>query len=134
MTRRMCVVGGCTELRHAQLLCQRHYTRWASGGNPFEPSQQEKTSEDRFWEKVDLDGECWLWIGSKNQEGYGRFWDGQRYQPAHRYALEQKQGYPVRDDLQVDHLCRVTSCVRPSHLEPVTAQVNSQRRGTAWQA
>lgn len=132
MTRRICLVGGCHELRWAKLLCQRHYVRWRNGGDPFEPSVQEKTATERFWEKVDLDGECWLWLGARNEEGYGRFWNGQRYLPAHRHALEERQGYPVRDDLQVDHLCGNPSCVRPSHLEPVTAQVNSSRRGSTW--
>ena len=29
--------------------------------------------------------------------------------------------------LELDHLCRVRSCVNPEHLEPVTHKVNMQR-------
>jgi hypothetical protein len=129
MARPMCVLERCEEPRHAKLLCLRHYARWRSGGDAQDLSPREKTTTERFWEKVDLDGECWLWLGMTNGEGYGRFWDGEEYVPAHRHALRERRGYPVRDDLQVDHLCGVTSCVRPEHLEPVTAQVNSSRRG-----
>ena len=27
----------------------------------------------RFWSKVDKSGECWLWTGRRDQDGYGRF-------------------------------------------------------------
>ena len=59
-------------------------------------------------------------------EGYGQFWDGTRLVRAHRFAYEQIVG-PIPDGLQLDHLCRVRSCVNPAHLEPVTCQVNLLR-------
>ncbi len=33
-----------------------------------------KTLEKRFWEKIDVQGidDCWEWIASKSQNGYGR--------------------------------------------------------------
>jgi hypothetical protein len=33
----------------------------------------------------------------------------------------------IPDDLQIDHLCRVTQCVNPDHLEAVTARENGRR-------
>jgi hypothetical protein len=30
--------------------------------------------------------------------------------------------------LELDHLCRVTPCIHPDHVEPVTPSVNCQRR------
>jgi len=33
--------------------------------------------------------------------------------------------------MQVDHLCRVRTCVNPEHLEPVTQQENLRRERVA---
>jgi hypothetical protein len=45
---------------------------------------------------------------------------------AHRVAFEWLVG-PVPKGLVLDHLCRNRGCVNPSHLEPVTQQVNTLR-------
>ncbi len=29
--------------------------------------------EERFWAKVDRDGECWIWLGAHTRDGYGLF-------------------------------------------------------------
>lgn len=86
--------------------------------------------ESRFWEKVEIsdpDG-CWLWTAATNGVGYGRFWNGVRLDYAHRVAYEllrEPKGIPA--PLELDHLCRVTLCVNPWHLEPVTRRVNFLR-------
>jgi hypothetical protein len=49
---------------------------------------------------------------------------------AHRIAWELEHG-PVPEGLTLDHRCRVRHCVNPSHLEPVSHQVNCQRRSPA---
>ena len=64
---------------------------------------------------------CWLWIGSK-LKGYGRWHNRQ----AHVVAYEMEYG-PVPNGLQLDHLCRVKSCVNTAHLEPVTSRENTLR-------
>lgn len=74
---------------------------------------------------------CWLWIGSKDQKGYGYFWNkykGKRGKMvrAHRWAYEHYVA-EIAEGLQLDHLCRVRNCVNPAHLEPVTPQVNTLR-------
>lgn len=83
---------------------------------------------DRFWAKVQQVGECWVWQGAKKTgTGYGYFHavSGTTVR-AHRWAYEQMVG-PIPDGLQLDHLCRNPSCVNPSHLDPVTAKVNTAR-------
>lgn len=79
-----------------------------------------------FWDKVELSAGCWLWTAATNSKGYGCFGiDGRRYL-AHRLAYEDAVG-PIPDGLTIDHLCRVKTCVRPSHLEPVTLRENVRR-------
>lgn len=69
---------------------------------------------------------CWAWIGLFDKNGYGRFWDGRSHQRAHRAAYELLVE-PIPDGLVIDHLCRNTTCVNPSHLEPVTVRENTLR-------
>lgn len=86
------------------------------------------TPEQRFWAKVDVTDGCWLWTASLDRNGYARFnTPGHRY--AHRYAYELLVG-PIPEGLVLDHLCRVTRCVNPTHLEPTTIADNV-RRGLA---
>ena len=69
---------------------------------------------------------CWVWQLSTDRDGYGNLWARGTSQKAHRVYYEDHVG-PVPKGLQLDHLCRVRSCVNPEHLEPVTAQVNVLR-------
>jgi hypothetical protein len=70
---------------------------------------------DRYWSKVDKSGACWLWTGSKNQQGYGLFVLNQRTQVTHRVSYEWSNG-AIPDGLLVLHQCDVPSCVNPAHL------------------
>ena len=83
-----------------------------------------------FWDVVDKSGECWMWTGARNPEGYGLFVRTVQGHPrsfmAHRWAWIVTNGaIPV--DRVIDHLCRNPSCVRPDHLEVVTQQENTHR-------
>lgn len=88
--------------------------------------------QERFWSKVRPPvgiGECWEWIGAKNQ-GYGFF----RVSPT-RQSTAQRVAYEIIFDtipngLQLDHLCRNHGCVNPYHLEPVTPRENILRGET----
>jgi hypothetical protein len=78
---------------------------------------------------------CWLWTGSLTYNGYGTFsvWMERRRSVnwrAHRLAWFMAHGSVPSPPLELDHLCRVRSCVNPKHLEPVTRSVNT-RRGLA---
>jgi hypothetical protein len=89
-----------------------------------------KTLADRFWSKVDRTGDHWLWRGALTSGGYGVFWLGGRLARAHRVALEWS-GVPLTDGDQVDHVCHVRACVRPSHLRRVTSKQNKEHRAAA---
>lgn len=74
---------------------------------------------DRFWEKVDKSGDCWLWTAATAFWGYGVFQlgrgPGEGIVRAHRWSWEQAHG-PIPDGLFVCHHCDTPACVRPSHL------------------
>lgn len=85
----------------------------------------------KLWERVEPTGFCWLWTGGDSGNGYGRLrWQGKRA-GAHRVVYEVLVG-PIPEGLQLDHLCRVTMCVNPDHLEPVTLKVNQERKKAKW--
>ena len=83
------------------------------------------TVAERFWSKVNKTETCWLWCGT-TPNGYGQFHVDARKIPAHRWAYEQAKG-PIANGLHLDHLCRVTRCVNPDHLEAVTPRENIMR-------
>src|SRR4051812_4788550 len=81
--------------------------------------------ERRFWPKVDKRGpaECWLWLGSKDGNGYGQINRGARglgLVSAHRASYELAHGpIPARPGWHgavVMHECDVRLCVNPTHL------------------
>lgn len=81
----------------------------------------------RFLSHTSTKDQCWLWTGALNASGYGVFGVDGRTVYAHRYAYAALVG-PIPDDLELDHLCRVTRCVNPFHLEGVTRTENLLRR------
>jgi hypothetical protein len=89
----------------------------------------------RFREKFyKAESGCWIWIGAKSREGYGFFHlpSPRRLVRAHRFAWENTLGHgPIPQGKQLDHLCRVPSCVNPDHLEVVTPRENTLRGKTA---
>lgn len=96
-------------------------------------STKRRPASERFWEKVDKSGECWLWLGTikprSNGNGAGAFRDENRkIVLAHRWAYENLVG-PIPSGLEIDHLCFNPRCVNPKHLEPVDGLTNKRRYG-----
>ncbi len=107
-------------------------------------SHGNRMTVERFWARIDKNGPdgchfqtghnlgpCWLWIGSVQvRGGYGRTADPRGDQGkrvlAHRLSYELTVG-PIPPGKTLDHLCRVTRCVNPAHLEPVTDVENVLR-------
>lgn len=121
-----CSVPDCGNEAWARGWCPKHYQRWRTHGDPTITNR--RPLEERFFDRVQkADDGCWLWTGFINHGGYGRFSISHTQGVmAHRWAYEHWVG-PIPDGLTIDHLCRVTRCVNPEHLEPVTIQVNEQR-------
>jgi hypothetical protein len=89
-----------------------------------------QSPESRFWAKVQKTDGCWLWVGSRMGSGYGQFgYAAGDLRMAHRMAYEFVKG-TIPDGLDIDHLCRNRSCVKPDHLEAVTHRENMVRGET----
>lgn len=82
----------------------------------------------RFWDKVEVVGNCFVWMGSK-RKGYGRFKLNGKSETAHRISYEMFKGDIPKNHI-IDHLCKNPNCVNPVHLEVVTQKENV-RRGNA---
>jgi hypothetical protein len=83
---------------------------------------------ERFQNKImpEPNSGCWLWTASVNRLGYGHFrWNGS-IKGAHRVAYELAHGQ-IPDNFEIDHKCKVRSCVNPDHLELVTHKINVLR-------
>lgn len=80
---------------------------------------------ERIVRRINVTSDCWLWTGTK-ANGYGRtYWEGRTW-PTHRLLYTLLVG-PIPVGLNIDHLCRVTACCNPDHLEPVTQRENALR-------
>lgn len=87
---------------------------------------------ERFEEKYEPEPNtgCWLWTAYTNCDGYGYFrLNSKTTVTAHSMSYTLANG-PIQDGLEIDHLCRVRSCVNPDHLEAVSHTENV-RRGLA---
>ena len=84
---------------------------------------------DRFWPKVvkgDGDG-CWLWMGGRDKNGYGRISTkrGQNPKLVTRLSWELHHG-SIDPNLDVLHTCDNPPCVRPDHLFLGDQKINMQ--------
>jgi hypothetical protein len=84
------------------------------------------TPSERFVRYVQVTETCWLWTGALSH-GYGNFTiSTSKRVRAHRFAYEQVYG-PIPEGLTIDHLCGVSRCVNPAHMEAVPLGVNVMR-------
>ncbi len=85
---------------------------------------------ERIWEKTIPIPECgcYVFLGCLTEGGYGQIGRGPGggMELVHRVAYEILVG-PIPEGLTIDHKCRVRSCWRTDHLEPVTHRVNVLR-------
>ena len=74
--------------------------------------------DDRFWEKTKAEGDCIVYTGHRDRQGYGKvFRKAINPTPmlAHRYAYYLHNG-PFGAGIVIRHSCDNPPCVNPSHL------------------
>jgi len=80
---------------------------------------QERPLSERFWEKVNQGSEdqCWEWIGTRNNKGYGRVYVSREKGPkfSHRVSWELINGH-IPEGKYILHRCDNPPCCNPAHL------------------
>jgi hypothetical protein len=98
---------------------------------------------DRWFAKVRLGDDCWIWIPPKNPDGYGMIMDkNQKTKLAHRVGYELLVG-PIPEGHVLNHACHDwdlkcpggkqcphRACVKPTHLEPCLHIENNNSPGS----
>lgn len=110
------------------------------------PSREAAAVAKRFWERVDRSGpvpegrpdlgNCWIWLGSRNSDGYGHCRVKGRLMGAHQVAFT-IEGGTLLPGLEVCHRCDRRDCVRPDHLFQATHLENIRdmhAKGRAYKA
>lgn len=85
---------------------------------------------ERITTRVNIDPAtgCWIWPGARTRGGYGTINVGGRTRLTHRVVYAAIVG-PIPHGYELDHhVCRVTLCCNPDHLEAVTPSENSRRQ------
>lgn len=89
-----------------------------------------KTEIDRFnskWKKI---GECYIWQGSLDKDGYGYITFRRASRKAHRVAMF-IAGRKIPEGYFVNHTCRNKACVNPQHLNVVSPSESAKRDSTS---
>lgn len=84
----------------------------------------------RFWAKVRKTSRCWLWQGSVNNMGYGKFGlpeldDNRGWILAHHWAFLDAIGDIPKGCILL-HSCDTPRCVNPAHLRVGSHKENSR--------
>lgn len=85
------------------------------------------SAQVRFETRVVKGEKCWLWMGARDNKGYGVIMVNGKLTRSHRYAYEAGIG-PIPKDLHVLHDCDNPPCVNPSHLRIGTNSDNVKDR------
>lgn len=80
MGKRTCSVEGCNKPHDSHGLCRSHCSRWKQHGDPLAGGKPRIVGDTvaRFWSRVDKTGDCWVWTGQINSNGYGVLYAGNR--------------------------------------------------------
>lgn len=128
-TQRSCAVDGCDNTRiQARGLCTTHYKRWYKHGDPLVKVKKYAPKGATLQERMDFHGykevqridgitPCHEWVALRDDNGYGRVWNGSRVEFAHRAAYRQHYGQ-LDDDADMMHQCDNPPCINPEHLKP----------------
>lgn len=116
----------CDNKHYSKGLCRRHYDRKRNSPEiPLDaPFLGEWELSYRLSKHVRQEGDCLVWVGSRDRGGYGFTSDGTKTIKAHRLSYQIHKG-PIPEGLLVMHSCDNPPCVNPAHLSVGTARDNT---------
>ena len=134
--KKMCQGPKCDRPAVARGLCNSHWAQQSRHGT-LSPIITDETPIDRFYRYIRKnENGCWLWIGAgsgkfydreSGEGGYGQLRINGKSWMAHRWAYMYFKGVSLHPEDTLDHLCRVTRCCNPDHLEVVGRGENIKR-------
>lgn len=134
MPERTCVIDGCGTRVSTRGWCATHYSRWKRHGDPLHGGPVKKKSRQMglsFDDRTERRGDCLIWTGPTDRDGYGKTRLDGRYVYAHRYAWERIHG-PLPEGVMVDHRDHCDpACCEVAHLRPATKRENAANRAGA---
>ena len=104
-------------------MTRTHHTRRRRVGGALSVHRvRMKSPESRFWSKVTMGPDCWLWRGKCGTKHFGRITIDRREIRVHRFAYELFHG-PIPVGQHVTQTCGNWRCVQPDHLAAGKAPV-----------
>ena len=132
MSDKTCTVQGCSREHLAKGLCGAHYRRVRRGNSldsPVRPQGMTKRETLDWYSKPE--GDCLVWTGPVDSNGYGALRaEGDSQVAAHRVAWEMVHG-AIPEGVLLDHRCWNRRCVNIEHLRYATRTENGQYRSGA---
>lgn len=83
-----------------------------------------KEEATRFNKFIIKSGECEMWTGYCDDDGYGKFFFKKKNRRAHRVSYYFKHG-DIPKGMVIDHICKNRSCVNVDHLRLVSQAENT---------
>lgn len=80
----------------------------------------------RFFSYCRQSGDCLLWTGHADRDGYGLITFRRASRKAHRVAMW-LAGKPIPEGFVVNHTCRNRACVNPQHLNAISTSESAKR-------
>ena len=120
-TVKTCSIEGCAKRAQARTYCSTHYSRWHRNGDPNKARLKAKTFEESYAARTRREGDCIVWTGGRDSDGYGlTSLRGQDIR-SHRAVWITHNG-AITSGLEVHHKCYNRACVNIEHLTLVTRQ------------
>lgn len=127
----VCKVTGCDSEAWARELCSSHYSKWRSENVRLDPNRVKKPRftdpEESFNTRTEWQGQCLVWTGYAQHDGYGQMRINGKGKRVHRYAWERVNGQ-VPDGFVIDHVCHNPACVNIDHLRLASRSQNGAYR------